>query len=30
MNEDTRLASSVDNEREDAITPSGNNGDRLM
>ena len=29
MNEDTRLASSVDNEREDAITPSGNNGDSL-
>ena len=30
MNEDTRLASLVDKEREDAITSSGNNGDRLM
>ena len=26
----TRLASLVDNDREDAITSSGNNGDRLM
>ena len=30
MNEGRRLASSVDKEREDAITSSGNNGDRLM
>ena len=30
MNEDTRLASPVDKEREDAVTSSGNNGDRLM
>ena len=28
--EDTRLASSVDKDGEDAITSSGNNGDRLM
>ena len=27
---DTRLASSVDKDGEDAITSSGNNGDRLM
>ena len=27
---DTRLASSVDKDREDAITSCGNNGDRLM
>ena len=30
MNENIRLASSVDKEREDTITSSGNNGDRLM
>ena len=27
---DTRLASSADKDRENAITSSGNNGDRLM
>ena len=29
-NKDTRLASSVDKDREDAITSGSNNGDRLM
>ena len=28
--QDTRPASSVDKDEEDAITSSGNNGDRLM
>ena len=27
---DTRLASSVDKDGEDAVTSNGNNGDRLM
>ena len=30
MNEDTRLVSLVDKEKEDTITSSGNNSDRLM
>ena len=30
MNEDARLASSVDKEREDAISSSGNSDDSLM